>query len=231
MDAGYRARNMGGWGPAGLRSAAFTATSDVFHAGQWLANVLLFGVYQVESFELLVVLRSAVVTSVFVVLYVGCRRLGARPVIAGVRTLLAFPIVNLGLSLRPQLLALLPFVLYLEATRHPQSWGRLTLVLAAVMVFWTNVHGSFVFGLILVALALLGRVLDLTLRGERRHALADRDVRTLAALLVASALAALVVNPHHQSGGGGSTLPDSRRRIGLDSEPPLVAGRRTDVAS
>src|SRR5262249_25104869 len=104
----------------------------------------------------------------FVLLYVGCRRYGATPAVGGLCTLLAMPLVNVGLSLRPQILALIPFLLYLEGTRHaapPHSGGgRLRSGLPLVMVFGVNVHGSFMFGLGLAGIALLGRVAELILR-------------------------------------------------------------------
>jgi len=48
---------------------AYTATSGPYHAGQWLANVLLFSAYQLGGFELLVTLRALLVASVFAVVY------------------------------------------------------------------------------------------------------------------------------------------------------------------
>jgi hypothetical protein len=186
------------WESRGLPAAdplAFTRTSDFFHMGQWLANVLFFGAYRLGGYELLVAFRAALIAAAFAILYVGCRQAGARPTVAGICTLVAFPIANVGLSLRPQLLALLPFVLFLEATRHPRTWARWIPLLVAAMVFWTNVHGSFVFGLVLIGLALGGRVLDLIFQGEGRHAMRDSDVRMLGASFIFSALAALIVNP------------------------------------
>ncbi len=148
---------------------AYTPTPQPYVYAQWLAGVLLYGAYRLGGYELLIALRAAIVAAIFAVLYRGCRRGGAAPPLAGLCTILALPLVNVGLTLRPQILALLPFVLYLEATRWPapaeSGRARLRAWLPLVMVFWANLHGSFLFGLGLVGIALVGRGWDLARAG------------------------------------------------------------------
>jgi hypothetical protein len=205
----------------------YTPTPGPYVQAQWLANLLLYGTYQVGGFAALVGLRAAIVAAAFALLYVGCRRAGATPALAGLCTLLALPLVNVGLSLRPQVFALVPFVLYLEGTRRPPAAGRALYLLPVAMVFWANVHGSFVFGLLLVGIALVARLLDLVREGRPRRATADAETRALAILLLLSGLASLVtpyglgflaylrdymaVNPGHLAVGGLLTewLPTS----------------------
>jgi hypothetical protein len=192
----------------------YTPTPVPYVQAQWLAALLLYGTYRLGGFELLLVLRAAIVAAAFALLYLGCRRAGAAPALAGLATLLTLPLVNVGLSLRPQLFALVPFMLYLEATRRPALGATARYVLPPVMVFWANVHGSFLFGLLLVGLALVARLIDLA-RPDREEqndsqpapgpgagwaswphrAAADSRVRALAVLLGLSALAPLA-NPY-----------------------------------
>ncbi|HLI25914.1 MAG TPA: hypothetical protein VKZ60_02505 [Chloroflexota bacterium] len=174
---------------------AYTPTDTPFRYAQWLAGLLLYGAYRLGGGELLLVLRAALVATVFALLYRGCRRAGAAPPLAGLGTLLVLPLVNVGLALRPQLFALVPFVLYLEATRHPVAGGRWRWLLPLVMVFWVNVHGSFLLGIALVALALLARAGALAWREGWRGALGEPGVRALAQLLALSLLAPLA-NPY-----------------------------------
>ncbi len=205
----------------------YTPTPGPYLQAQWLAGLLLYGAYQLGGFAALLVLRSVCVGGAFALLYLGCRRTGAAPALAGLCTLLALPVVNVGLSLRPQIFALVPFLLYLEGTRRPLAAGRALYFLPLVMVFWANVHGSFVFGLLLVGLALGARLLDLGRAGRLRAAARDAETRALAVLLGLSALAPLVnpyglgllgylrdylaVNPAHLAVGGLLTewLPTS----------------------
>jgi hypothetical protein len=149
---------------------AYTSTPQPYLYAQWLAGLVLYGTYRLGGYELLIVLRAAIVAGTFALLYAGCRRAGAAPALAGICTILALPLINPGLSLRPQILALLPFALYLEATRLPAPPGsgraRLRAWLPLVMVFWANVHGSFLFGLGLVGIALVGHVGHLARTGR-----------------------------------------------------------------
>jgi len=186
------------WQAGALPSAeplAYTPAPGAYIQGQWRADVLLYGTYLLGGFALLVVLRAAIVAVVFGLLYVGCRRAGAVPAVAGLCTVLALPLVNVGLALRPQLFALVPFVLYLEATRRPCRTGAALYALPLVMVFWANVHGSFLLGLGLVALALVGQLLDLLAAGAGGRIVANGGLRRLGGVLVASSLAPLV-SPH-----------------------------------
>ena len=170
---------------------AFTPTGEPFLYAQWLAGLLLYGAYRWGGFELLLVLRAALVAATFALLYHGSRRAGAAPAVAGLCTLLALPLVNVGLALRPQLFALVPFVLYLEATRHPEAGGRWRRLLPLAMVFWANVHGSFLLGLALVALALVARVGEAGRREGPRAVLRDVATRRLTLLLALSTVAPL----------------------------------------
>ncbi len=163
---------------------AYTPTPQPYLYAQWLAGLVLYGTYRLGGYELLIVLRAAIVAGVFALLYLGCRRAGAVPALAGICTILALPLVNPGLSLRPQILALLPFALYLDGTRLPAPPGsgraRLRAWLPLVMVFWANVHGSFLFGLGLVGIALVGRAAELA-RAGRPPVVPARSGTTLAA--------------------------------------------------
>ena len=60
--------------------------------------------------------------------------------------------------MRPQLLALPLFALFLAATTIWQQRRWVFVALPLGMVVWTNLHGSFPLGLALVGSALLGRL-------------------------------------------------------------------------
>lgn len=182
-------------GPPSHDPLVFTPAVEPFRYAQWLAGLLLYAAYRAGGLELLLVLRAALAAVTFALLYRGCRRAGAAPPLAGLCTLLALPLVNVGLALRPQVFALVPFVLYLEASRHPTAGGRWRWLLPLAMVFWANVHGSFLLGLALMAIALATRAGEVAWRRGPRAALAEPQVRGLALLLALSTLAPLA-NPY-----------------------------------
>jgi hypothetical protein len=112
--------------------------------GQWLAKVLLSLMHQAGGVELALALRSVVAIGTALLLVRACRAAGAGPrasaVISGLATILFVP----GLAVRPQLFAVIPFVLVWQAALWPPRRLVASLFVGAVVAFWANVHGSFV---------------------------------------------------------------------------------------
>jgi hypothetical protein len=174
---------------------AYTAASAAYIQGQWLANLIFYGSYLLGGMDLLVILRAAIVAVVFGLLYSGCRRIGAAPALAGLCTILSLPLINVGLALRPQILALVPFMLYLEGTRWPRRTRRALYLLPLAMIFWANVHGSFLLGLGLLGIVIFARLLELVRAGKYDAVPKDADLRRLTIVAGLSTIAPLL-NPH-----------------------------------
>jgi hypothetical protein len=101
--------------------------------------------------------------------------------------------------LRPQVFGMILFA-FLLARLSAGEWGWRDVALTlAAFVLWVNLHGSFVVGLGLLGIFLLGRVLSLS-RAAGRWALAapwrDGSVRRLALTVAAGAVLTAVANPH-----------------------------------
>lgn len=167
----------------------FTPVRGSLVDGQWLAKVLLSLVHDAGGVPLSLALRSVVAISTVLLLARACRDADAGPrisaLVAGLSVMLFVP----GLAIRPQLLAVLPFlVVWRAALRPPRSgWGILGVVLAIVL--WANVHGSFI-----LIYPLLG-VMVLAAAVERSHAGQAAPLRW--ALLLAGACAvAPLLNPY-----------------------------------
>ncbi|MCC7105353.1 MAG: hypothetical protein IT307_09445 [Chloroflexi bacterium] len=112
--------------------------------GQWLAKVLLSLLHDLGGVQAGLALRTVVAVGAALLLARACRTAGAGPrlaaTLAGLSTVLFVP----GLAVRPQLLAVLPFLVVLHATLvRPRSPLGIAGVALAV-VFWANVHGSFI---------------------------------------------------------------------------------------
>lgn len=163
----------------------------------WLAQVALHAAWQKWG--------AAGLQFVHALLVVGCCTLLVRNVYHKTRSA-PFALVALatyGLLgwaqfeiLRPQAAGLLCFCV-LAALLAGRRWHLANWVVVPVLfVAWANLHGSFVMGLLLLALCCAGRVLDLLLRrrpprGIRR----DAAVRRLF-LLTELAAAAVLLNPY-----------------------------------
>ena len=190
--------------------------------GQWLAKVLLSWLHETGGVELSLAVRSFVAIAAALLLVRASRAAGAGPraaaVVAGFAVVLFVP----GLAVRPQLFAVLPFlVVWQAAMRPPRTVVGFAGVFLAI-VLWANVHGSFV----LVGPLLAAGLLD-ALLARRRDGDASQ-VRRWAALAIVCVLAPLV-NPYGPGlasyvadtilvNGGGT----SAGVLGVEWGPPTI---------
>jgi hypothetical protein len=163
VDLAYQVRAGDGILSSGVVPTAdtysFSVAGQIWTDQQWLAQVLLAVGHGLGGWELLVLVRAALVGLVGVLLIaVGVLR-GASLRTAAVLSLLAFLVSAPALALRPQLLAIAVFagllVLVAGRDRHPRAF----LAAPLLVVLWANVHGSFVLAPLLLAYALLDDVL------------------------------------------------------------------------
>lgn len=161
----------------------FTIAGTPWVDQQWLAQVMLAAVHALGGWELLAVLRAALVAGVVGGLFAVARVLGAGVRMAAVLALVAFMLSALAMALRPQLLGMAIFtaVLWLVAQRHTRPQAVLAVV--PLLAAWANIHGSFVLGPVILGAAWLD---DLA---------AGRPWRRSLALLLAGALAT-VASPY-----------------------------------
>jgi hypothetical protein len=186
-DFGYqiRAGNMMLDGHRFIRTEPFTFTAggSPWLNQQWGADILFALIYRWMGWAGFAVTRAALNGLIFLFVYLAARAAGARTKVAAWLTLGALLVSVLQLGLRPQLLAAALFActLWLIAGRgrHP----RRLWVVPALVALWSNVHGTFFLGPLLLLLAWLA---DRTSHNpQARH--------TLRVALVA--LAATLLNP------------------------------------
>ena len=164
----------------GVDAWTFTIAGTPWLDQQWLAQVLLAVGYRVGGWELLVVLRAALVAVAFGLLTWTALLRGASPRMAAVLSLLAFAVAAPALALRPQLVGIVVFgallVLAAIRVRSPRAWW-----LAPVLVaLWANTHGSFVIGPLLLGYVWLD---DLVRRRPATASLVVLVVGTAATML------------------------------------------------
>lgn len=161
----------------------------------WLSEVIFYRVYSLGGLSAIVWLRNMLFVASLTVLGLeahrrsGSWRLAALAV-AGVTAL----ILN-NLTMRPQSLSWLPFVLtwaLLGSYRAGQVRARWLLAIPVMMVLWVNLHGAFVLGIVLVGLTALGESLRLLLQQGR--VAASYPARVLWGILLLTVLATLA-NP------------------------------------
>src|SRR5262245_26033278 len=169
----------------------------------WLTGLLLYSLYHLAGGPALIVLKAALVTVLAAVLILTSRR--SCPLwLPVVGTTLAILAASPRLLLQPQiasflLLGVLAYMLHRPPRR--QRW-RLPVAVGVLFLLWANLDGGFVFGLLWLALWLLGAVLQRVIPLGDKTAPRDAEFGTqfpitdLAVTLVV-AVAVCVINPYH----------------------------------
>ncbi|HEX6251983.1 MAG TPA: hypothetical protein VFZ56_11165, partial [Gemmatimonadaceae bacterium] len=167
--------------------ASYTAATDSFIAHAWLSEIILALTHRMGGLPLLAVLTAIIIGLTHALVVVFLRRRGADPRWALLSGLLSLALGASHWLTRPHMfsiLAALLTILLLEGRpRH-----RL-LLFAALFGIWANLHGAWLFGLLLIALYAAGEFLEyrVTGRAESRASALDHartfGVASLATLL------------------------------------------------
>jgi hypothetical protein len=167
----------------------FSMQGRPFVAHSWLGSLVLTLAYRAGGLPAVTVFATAVLALAYslVALFLRRRDLDGRVVVAG-----AFTAVLLGTMhwlARPHIFTVLAaaILLHLLEAKRPRLW-----VFAALFAIWANLHGGFLFGLLLIGAYLLGAA------GEARIT-RDPAWRALALRLLAAfgiAVIASCLNPY-----------------------------------
>jgi hypothetical protein len=129
----------------------------------WLAQLIHYGVYALAGFKALVLLRACVYTLMFALLRRILAGTGAGELLCAVLLAASAEVVLREVPYvadRPQMWSSLFAVLLigiLEALKRDRPWSRWAL--PALMLLWSNMHGGFLYGDLLIATLLLGSAL------------------------------------------------------------------------
>ena len=155
---------------------SFTQAGQPFFNQSWLAQVLMYGLHRLAGVELVLLVHSLIVTTTFGLLLRLCIRRTGRKRLSVLTLLLAsFPVSMGVLGVRPQAYAFPLFAGFLYVltdyrlsgvpgtagirTTRTQSFfrrSRKLWLLPLLMLVWVNVHGSFLLGVVLIAIVLAG---------------------------------------------------------------------------
>jgi len=173
---------------------AFTNEGEPFLAFAWGAEIVYAAAHGVGGFAAVALLAGCLIGATYALLYRFLRRQGVEPLLALAAVLLGAFCGSPHWLARPHLFTLLGVVLLLGLLERP---GRRSLVLVALLfAVWANLHGGFLYGLILIALYAAGDAAELWLgrRGADGAAWGAR-LRYHASALGVAVLGTLL-NPH-----------------------------------
>jgi hypothetical protein len=181
---------------------SYTQAGAPFYNQGWLAQVLLYGLYNLGGVPLILVVQSAAIALAYgLLLWLCIRRSGALRLSVGV-LLLTLPLVFDNWNVRPQSYAFplfVGFLVILTTWRTGHSRHGLLWLLPLLMALWVNIHGSFVLGGALVALTFVGEGAR-RLFAPRQQPAADAPAAPPLRMLFfwgALTAAALLLNPRH----------------------------------
>ncbi len=163
---------------------SFTLRGHLWVAHEWLAEAVMGAVFRLGSWAALGVLFGLVVSALFLVLGLELRRhLAARHMVLVLAAV--FMLVAPFVLARPHVLAWpLLAVWTLVLLRARENGQPPPLAAALLMLFWANLHGSFLFGLVLIGVFGLEALMQET---DRRRTFLGWGAFAVASLLLSLA--------------------------------------------
>ena len=191
----------------------------------WLSELMLYGVHSIGGLPAVVILRNALyLLAVLVLALEAWRRSGSWRLAALAAAGVTMLSLN-NLTVRPQMFSWIPFALFaalLSAFRGGRVRAGTLLLLPISMAVWTNLHGAFVLGIILIGLTAAGETAKLL--AGRANALSPEHLRSLW-IVLALTLAAPLANPEGIAVYGyvGTILASTPIQVLVTEWQPLAA--------
>lgn len=179
----------------------FSKPGQPWFAWEWLSDVILAWLNGIDGLRAVLLFSIAMICATFTLLYLVTRR-KSNAVIAITATMMAAAASSIHWLARPHLFTLLFLVLfYAGLERVREGRGRVAgipilAIFPVATVLWTNLHGGFFVGIILISAYAAGEGLQLFFQagGEQRAA----HLRSARGYLLSAAGCALasLVNPY-----------------------------------
>jgi len=130
---------------------SWTAHNAAWHPNAWLTDVLLAVLRRVGGLPAIAIARGAFVIAFAFALYMLARESGSLAWPAAVVAVPATLAINPFVAERPQLVSFLLLPLAIRLVRHALRGSNHALVgLVALMALWSNLHGVYVTGIVVV---------------------------------------------------------------------------------
>ena len=139
---------------------SFTAGGNRWTCREWLYSVILYMLHGAVDQQGLIVIKSIIILLSAIAVYRLIRRRNVNVPLAGGVTLLAFMAMRSEFFIGPHLLTHLFLPLILLWIFDLLDHDRKTVLLSPLlMIVWVNMHGGFVFGLLLLIFFLCGETI------------------------------------------------------------------------
>jgi hypothetical protein len=177
-----------------IDTRTFTVAGSPWMSFEWLSEIPFFLAFRHAGLQGIVILYASVMALIFATVYYRSCRAGADCKNAAIATLGAICIGCVSLCPRTVLFGWLCLSALLLVLDHFRRTGKALWILPPLFLLWINLHGSWVFGMIVLTLTIASGLVE----GEWGLVVATRwtslELKKLGLALTAS-LAALFVNP------------------------------------
>ena len=179
---------------------SFIASSHEWIDSQWLFQVILYAFYVIFGVNGPILLQLVVFVFAFILLY-KIEYKKSNYIVSAFFLLGAILIVNERFLIRPEMFTLLFIVIYFYILYQYKNSSRIFYIffLPFLQIVWTNTHGLFIIGVILVLIFLLGELIDwkinLPLKWNQRYCPKEKRIFVLSLITVLVAIACFV-NPY-----------------------------------
>ena len=136
---------------------SFTRAGQLWINHEWLSEVFMYGVYQLTSYAGLIILFAAITAAAFFLAYLRC---SGPTYLAALFTVWGAAASASTWGVRPQILSLLLTSVFLLVLDRSFLRPKLLWWLPPLTLLWVNLHAGYAIGVGLIALFLLGTLLD-----------------------------------------------------------------------
>lgn len=174
---------------------SFTVIGQKWITHEWLSEVLLWVGYQPFGLVGLSILFAGIIGVSFWLVFLRCE---GRPYLSAFVILLAALASAPLWGVRPQMFNLLLtaiFIFLLEGFKDKKISKRLLWLIPILTLIWANLHSGYMFGIVLLALYVVGEVGQLVLGRPSKRGLSGSEIGRLILITLISVLIA-VVNPN-----------------------------------
>lgn len=172
---------------------SFTRNGAPWTNHSWLAQVVLFLGYDLGGYLGLGIYTAVLAVISMALLY---RLVEGPPILKAFLVIFCSAASALIWTPRPQMFSLLLFIgLYSVLHEYRQTRKRVLWLIPILFVIWSNLHGGFPLGLILLAAYLIGEICNHLFLYPPEECLPWKDIRKIG-LWSASAIPAILLNPN-----------------------------------
>ncbi len=191
---------------------------------QWGSQLLSYWLYNLSPYFLLTV-RTLIIVATVGIIFRLCIGKANSIKLAALTTTIAYATALTNYGMRPQLFAFLPFIACYFILERKDTHPRWLPLLAPIILFWVNIHGSFFLGVALMGIYAFGTLLEKIGSAEGRRWLLSKIALWQALWLGVAALATLV-NPYLQgiySYFFIATNDPIARALNIEWQPPSLS--------